>query len=98
MEHLARAVDNGVARGHLVTRRSPGSMLLELFTHAGVGTMITDDSVGKLRPARIDLKFKLNQNRSAADQAGVIAALATSADQTEREVAELMKGNQHSAR
>ena len=48
------AVDNGVARGHLVTRRSPGSMLLELFTHAGVGTMITDDSVEKLRPARIE--------------------------------------------
>ena len=54
LEHLARAVDNGVARGHLVTRRSPGSMLLELFTHAGVGTMITDDSVEKLRPARIE--------------------------------------------
>jgi amino-acid N-acetyltransferase len=54
MEHLARAVDNGVARGHLVTRRSPGSMLLELFTHAGVGTMITDDTVEKLRPARIE--------------------------------------------
>jgi len=54
MEHVARAVDNGVARGHLVTRRSPGSMLLELFTHAGVGTMITDDSVEKLRPARIE--------------------------------------------
>jgi amino-acid N-acetyltransferase len=54
MEHLARAVDNGVARGHLITRRSPGSMLLELFTHAGVGTMITDDSVEKLRPARIE--------------------------------------------
>ena len=54
IEHLARAVDNGVARGHLVTRRSPGSMLLELFTHAGVGTMITADAVEKLRPARIE--------------------------------------------
>ena len=54
LEHVARAVDNGVLRGHLVTRRSPGSLLLELFTHAGVGTMITDDSVEKLRPARIE--------------------------------------------
>ena len=29
VEHLARAVDGGVARGHLVTRRSEGSLLLE---------------------------------------------------------------------
>jgi amino-acid N-acetyltransferase len=54
LEHLARAVDGGVARGHLVTRRSPGSLLLELFTHAGVGTMVTADAVEKLRPARIE--------------------------------------------
>ena len=54
LEHLARAVENGVARGHLVTRRSPGSLLLELFTHAGVGTMVTADPVEKLRPARIE--------------------------------------------
>jgi amino-acid N-acetyltransferase len=54
LEHLARAVEGGVARGHLVTRRSPGSLLLELFTHAGVGTMVTADAVEKLRPARIE--------------------------------------------
>jgi len=54
MEHLARAVENGVARGHLVSRRAPGSLLLELFTHAGVGTMITADAVEKLRPARVE--------------------------------------------
>jgi amino-acid N-acetyltransferase len=54
LEHVARAVDNGVTRGHLVTRRSPGSLLLELFTHAGVGTMVADDAVEKLRPARIE--------------------------------------------
>ena len=54
MEHLARAVENGVARGHLITRRAPGSLLLELFTHAGVGTMITADAVEKLRPARVE--------------------------------------------
>jgi amino-acid N-acetyltransferase len=54
LEHLARAVEGGVARGHLVARRSPGSLLLELFTHAGVGTMITADPVEKLRPARIE--------------------------------------------
>ena len=54
LEHLARAVEGGVTRGHLVTRRAPGSLLLELFTHAGVGTMVTDDRMEKLRPAKID--------------------------------------------
>src|SRR5262245_44737766 len=54
LEHLVRAVEGGVTRGHLVTRRAPGSLLLELFTHAGVGTMVTDDRVEKLRAAKID--------------------------------------------
>jgi amino-acid N-acetyltransferase len=54
LEHLARAVEGGVARGHLVARRAPGSLLLELFTHAGVGTMITADATEKLRPAKIE--------------------------------------------
>lgn len=39
---------------------------------------------------RIEGKFKLSQNRPA-DAVGVIKALQSSADQTEREVAELMK-------
>ncbi len=54
LEHLARAVEGGVTRGHMVTRRSEGSLLLELFTHAGVGTMVTADAMEKLRPARIE--------------------------------------------
>jgi amino-acid N-acetyltransferase len=54
LEHLARAVQGGVARGHLVARRSPGALLLELFTHAGVGTMVTADAVEKLRAAKIE--------------------------------------------
>jgi len=41
--------------------------------------------------ARIEGKFKLSQNRDEVDQAAVIAALAASSDQTEREVAALMK-------
>src|SRR5207237_5296887 len=44
----------GVGRAHLVSRRVPGSLLLELFTHTGVGTMITAATVEKLRPARIE--------------------------------------------
>lgn len=54
IEHAVRAVGAGVGRAHLVTRRAPGSLLLELFTHTGVGTMITADTLEKLRAARID--------------------------------------------
>jgi amino-acid N-acetyltransferase len=54
LEHVARAVKSGVGRGHLVTRRTEGSLLQELFTHAGVGTMVTAATTEKLRPARVE--------------------------------------------
>jgi amino-acid N-acetyltransferase len=54
LEHVSRAVKSGVTRGHLVTRRAEGALLQELFTHAGVGTMVTADTTEKLRPAKID--------------------------------------------
>src|SRR5258708_147561 len=54
IEHAVRAVGAGIARAHLVTRRVPGGMLLELFTHAGVGAMITADPVERLRAARVE--------------------------------------------
>jgi transcriptional regulator len=64
------------------------------------GEMLTDEYIDQLSPGivgieipitRLEAKFKLSQNRTAADKAGVIAALASSSDQTEREVADLMK-------
>jgi transcriptional regulator len=42
---------------------------------------------------RLEGKFKLNQNRAREDQEGVIAALETSADPAEREVARMMREN-----
>ena len=54
IEHALRAVRGGVGRVHLVSRRADGATLLELFTHSGVGTMITADPMERLRPAKID--------------------------------------------
>jgi len=48
------ALGAGVGRAHLLSRRTPGAALLELFTHSGVGTMITADPVQRLREARIE--------------------------------------------
>ena len=42
---------------------------------------------------RIEGKFKLNQNRSEADQRGVVRALESSSDRDQREIAELMRSN-----
>ena len=55
--YLPRAVEAcraGVKRAHLVSRNADGALLLELFTHRGVGTMLTQDPLEKLRPARIE--------------------------------------------
>ncbi len=54
VEHALRALDEGVGRAHLVSRRTWGATLLELFTHWGVGTMLTADPVEKLREATIE--------------------------------------------
>jgi amino-acid N-acetyltransferase len=54
LEHALRALAAGVGRAHLITRRAQGAMLLELFTHYGVGTMLTADPVQKLRAARVE--------------------------------------------
>jgi amino-acid N-acetyltransferase len=49
-----RACQNGVPRAHLVSRTQDGSVLMELFTRDGVGTMVTIDSLDNIRPATID--------------------------------------------
>jgi amino-acid N-acetyltransferase len=54
IEHALRALGGGVGRAHLITRRVESSLLLELFTHTGVGTMINAEPVEKLRAARIE--------------------------------------------
>lgn len=50
----ARACRGGVKRAHLISRHQDGALLLELFTHNGVGTMVTQDPLEQVRPATID--------------------------------------------
>jgi amino-acid N-acetyltransferase len=49
-----RACQQGVKRVHLISGHIDDSLLLELFTHKGVGTLITPDPIETLRPARLD--------------------------------------------
>ena len=50
----ARACRGGVKRAHLISRHQDGALLLELFTHKGIGTMVTQDPLEQIRPASID--------------------------------------------
>ncbi len=43
MEACARAVEGGVGGAHVVDGRIPHSLLLEVFTNSGVGTMVVPD-------------------------------------------------------
>lgn len=54
LNYLTKSVDQGVARGHLVPFSIDGSVLLELFSHDGVGTMISQLNLESLREAGFD--------------------------------------------
>jgi amino-acid N-acetyltransferase len=49
-----QAVDGGVARAHIVPFEVDGSLLLELFQHDGVGTMLVEETLEELREATLD--------------------------------------------
>ena len=49
-----RACEQGVKRVHLISGHIDDALLLELFTHKGVGTLITPDPLQTLRAARLD--------------------------------------------
>src|SRR5690606_7209334 len=43
MEACLRAVESGVSRATIIDGRVPHSLLLEIFTNAGIGTMVVPD-------------------------------------------------------
>ena len=49
-----RACEQGVARVHLISRHIDGAIIQELFTHDGIGTMVTEQSLETMRQANID--------------------------------------------
>jgi amino-acid N-acetyltransferase len=54
LQHAVRACNAGVERAHIVPFSTDGSALLELFTHDGVGTMVTFENIESLRDATIE--------------------------------------------
>jgi len=54
LEYLLRACRQGVARAHILPFAIDGGVLVELFTHDGIGTMITTENLESMREATID--------------------------------------------
>ncbi len=54
LQDLLRACRGGVARCHLISHALDGGVLIELFTHEGVGTMVSAENLEALREATAD--------------------------------------------
>jgi amino-acid N-acetyltransferase len=54
LQHAVKACEAGVERVHIVPYSVDGSVLIESFTHDGVGTMIVDEKLESLREAGAD--------------------------------------------
>ncbi|HEY0061547.1 MAG TPA: amino-acid N-acetyltransferase [Telluria sp.] len=54
LQHAIKACNSGVPRAHILPFEMDGSTLLELFTHDGVGTMISHENLESLRQATIE--------------------------------------------
>ena len=54
LDNAAHACRGGVRRVHIISRNIDGSLLLELYTRDGVGTLVTADNYEGLRTATID--------------------------------------------
>lgn len=52
--YAIKALKQGVGRVHIIPYSLDGGILAELFTHDGVGTMVTEENMESLRQATID--------------------------------------------
>ena len=54
LQHCVKACEGGVERSHILPFATDGALLLEVFTHDGVGTMVVDEKLESLREASSD--------------------------------------------
>jgi len=54
LQHCVKACEGGVERSHILPYATDGALLLEVFTHDGVGTMVVDEKLESLREAGSD--------------------------------------------
>ena len=54
LQHCVKACKNGVERSHIIPFAVDGSILLEVYVHDGIGTMVVDEKLESLREAGVD--------------------------------------------
>ena len=67
-----KATSNGVKRSHLISRHVDGALLIELFTHHGIGTMLVPESPERIRAARPEDIPGILQILEPLEQQGVL--------------------------
>src|SRR4051812_6712861 len=54
LQHCAKACKAGVERSHIIPFATDGALLLEVYVHDGIGTMVIDEKLEELREATAD--------------------------------------------
>ncbi|MBC7604025.1 MAG: amino-acid N-acetyltransferase [Ramlibacter sp.] len=54
LQHCVKACKAGVERSHIIPFATDGSLLLEVYVHDGIGTMVIDEKLEELREATPD--------------------------------------------
>ncbi len=54
LQHCVRACKGGVERSHIIPFHVDGALLLEIYVHDGIGTMVVDEKLESLREATAD--------------------------------------------
>jgi amino-acid N-acetyltransferase len=54
LQHCVKACKGGVARSHILPFSVDGVLLLEIYVHDGIGTMVVDERLESLREASFD--------------------------------------------
>jgi len=67
-----QACQNGVQRVHLISRQIEGTLLQELFTRDGIGTLISTDPFEHIRKATIDDVSSLFELIEPLEKAGIL--------------------------
>ena len=67
-----KAVSSGVKRAHLISRHVDGALLIELFTHHGIGTMLVPESPERIRTATLDDVPGILQILEPLEQQGIL--------------------------
>ena len=54
LRHCVKACREGVERSHILPYSQDGALLMEVYTHDGIGTMVVDEKLESLREATAD--------------------------------------------